>query len=111
MHPSMRRISMTTWTACSSAVGSLRWLGSAGRSLRALLTHAYERLCQYRRLCLESSKKHEAAAEAGGARGDALAVGTCTVVLDGYWTRPEPLKVSSRAAKVARMLGFSMPAR
>ena len=31
---------------------------------------------------------------------------TCTVVLDGYWARPEPLKVSSRAAKVARMLGF-----
>jgi len=68
-------------------------------------------VCQYSRRCLVSSEKHEAAAEAGGARGDTLAVGTCTVVLDGYGTRPEPLKVSSRAAQIATRLRSKTPAK
>jgi hypothetical protein len=35
---------------------------------------------------------------------------TVTVV-DGYWTRPDPLKLSSRTAKVARRLRFRTPAK
>jgi hypothetical protein len=34
---------------------------------------------------------------------------TATVVVDGYWTRPDPLKLSSRTAKVARRLRFRTP--
>jgi hypothetical protein len=34
-----------------------------------------------------------------------------TVVVDGYWTRSEPLKLSSRAAKVARRLRSRTPAK
>jgi hypothetical protein len=48
---------------------------------------------------------------AGGARGNTLAMGTVTVVMDGYRTRPEPFKVSSRAAKVARRLRSSTYAK
>jgi hypothetical protein len=33
------------------------------------------------------------------------------VVLDGYWTRPEPLKVSSRAAKIATIFRSRTSAR
>ena len=36
---------------------------------------------------------------------------TVTVVVDSYRTRPEPLKVSSRAAKVARRLRSSTYAK
>jgi hypothetical protein len=36
---------------------------------------------------------------------------TVQVVMDCYWTRPEPLKVMSRAAKVARMLRSRTPAK
>ena len=36
---------------------------------------------------------------------------TVTVLVDGYWTRPDPLKLSSRAAKALKVLIFSMPAR
>jgi len=58
-----------------------------------------------------SSEKQGTAAEVRGARGDTLATGTVTVVVDDYWRRTAPLKVSSRAAKVARMLGFGTPVR
>jgi hypothetical protein len=40
-----------------------------------------------------------------------LAVWTVTIVVDGYWTRPDPLKLSSRTAKVARRLRFRTPER
>jgi hypothetical protein len=36
---------------------------------------------------------------------------TVTVAVDGYWTRAEPLKLSSRAAKVARKLRSRTPAK
>jgi hypothetical protein len=36
---------------------------------------------------------------------------TVTVAVDGYWTRVEPLKLSSRAAKVARRLRSRTPAK
>lgn len=36
---------------------------------------------------------------------------TVTVAVDGYWTRAEPLKLSSRAAKVARRLRSRTPAK
>jgi hypothetical protein len=67
--------------------------------------------CQYSRQCPVSSEKHEAAAETGGARRNTLAVGTVTIVVDGYWTRPDSLTLSSRTANVARRLRFRTPAR
>jgi hypothetical protein len=46
-----------------------------------------------------------------GARENILAMGMVTVVLEGYWPRLEPLKVSSRAAMLSRRLRSSMPAK
>jgi hypothetical protein len=43
--------------------------------------------------------------------GDTLAVGTVTVVVDGHWTRPDPLKVGNHTTKVVRLLRFSTPER
>jgi hypothetical protein len=50
-------------------------------------------VCQYSRPSPVSSKKPETAAEAGGARGDSLVMGTITRV-EGYWTAAR----SSRSA-------------
>jgi hypothetical protein len=36
---------------------------------------------------------------------------TVTVAMDSYWTRAEPLKLSSRAAMLARRLRSSMTAK
>jgi hypothetical protein len=68
-------------------------------------------LCQYSRRRLVSREKPETASEAAGERGDTLDIGTVTVVVCGYWPRAEPLKVSSRAAKVERILRSRTPAR
>jgi hypothetical protein len=62
----------------------------AGRSPGTLLTHACWMLCQYSRRRPVSSEKQETAPATGGAGGDIMAVGTVTVVVDGYGTRPEP---------------------
>jgi len=40
-------------------------------------------VCQYSRAVPVSSEKHEATAEVRAARGDTLAMGTVTVVIDG----------------------------
>jgi hypothetical protein len=66
-------------------------------------------LCQHSRRRLVSSEKHETVAEAGGARWDTLAVGTVTLVVDIYGTRPDSLKLSSRTAKVLKRLRFRTP--
>ena len=67
--------------------------------------------CQHSRVGPGSSEKPETALEAGGARQNTLAVGTVTVVMDSYWTRPAPLKVSSLAAKILKVLIFNTPAK
>jgi hypothetical protein len=47
--------------------------------------------CQYFKCGQVSSEKRETDPEAGGgARRNTLAVRTVTVVVDGYWTQPEP---------------------
>jgi hypothetical protein len=68
-------------------------------------------VCQYSRPGRMSSKKQERAPELGGARGDTLAVGTVTMVVDGYWPRPKPCEVPIRAAKVAKASRFTTPAK
>jgi hypothetical protein len=67
-------------------------------------------VCQYSRPGRMSSKKQERAPELGGARGDTLAVGTVTMVVDGYWPRPKPREVPTRAAKDAKASRFTTPA-
>jgi hypothetical protein len=85
------RMNTPSWTAVSAAGQH------EGRFLRRTpMLDMHWMVWHYSRACQVSSEKYETAPEAGGARRNTLAVGTITIEVDGYWTRPE----SQRSAAV-----------
>ena len=82
-----------------------------GKTPSTLLTHACWMQCQYSKRRTESSEKQETTSEAGVKKGEHLRYGnghrSCGRLLDSA----RAPKVSSRAAKVSKIVIFSTPAR
>jgi hypothetical protein len=68
-------------------------------------------VCQYSTRGLVSSEKHEMPSGVEGRGSDTLGVTIAAEVLGGYGPLLEPPKFVSRAAKVARRLRSSTPAK